>query len=77
MSRRFHESQLSAVSSATNVAAPCLAGFMACNVSNVSPQMQHLWQAIYQAAFAQAMMNALSDLQPDKYQKLMYRVCLN
>jgi len=77
MTRRFSESHFSAVSSAAPVAAPYLPGFVACNISTASQPIQQLWHAVYQAAFAQAMMKAMLDAEPSKYQRLVYRVCQN
>ena len=76
MTRRFDESQLVAGQNVAAVATPCLPGFVACSLSHVANPMQQLWQAIYQAAYAQAMTES-SDSQPSRYQRLLYHVCLN
>ena len=77
MTRRFTESQLVASHSVAADATPCLPGFMACNISSVGTPVQQLWQAIYQAAYAQAVENAFEDTQPSRYDRLLYHVCLN
>ena len=77
MTRRFSESQLVASHSVAAAATPCLPGFMACNTSTVSGPMQQLWHAIYQAAYAQAVVKAFEDTQPSRYDRLLYHVCLN
>lgn len=77
MTRRFSESQLVASHSVAPAATPCLPGFMACNTSSVSGPMQQLWQAIYQAAYAQAVVKAFEETEPSRYDRLLYHVCLN
>ena len=77
MTRRFDESQLVAGHSVAAVATPCLPGFMACSISSVGTPIQQLWQAIYQAAYAQAVMKSTQEAQPSRYERLLYQVCLN
>lgn len=77
MTRRFTESQLVAAHSAATSATPALPGFVACTISPSMAPVQHLWQAIYQAALTQAMMKAVLDAQPTKYQRLVYQVSAN
>ena len=77
MTRRFDESQLAAAHSVATVATPCLPGFVACSLSSTPTSVQHFWHAIYQAAFAQAMMKAVIDAQPSKYQRLVYHISSN
>ncbi len=77
MTRRFDESQLVAGHTVAAVATPCLPGFVACSLSHVASPMQQLWQAIYQAAYAQAMTKDSMESQPSRYQRLLYHVCLN
>lgn len=77
MTRRFSESQLAAANSVADTATPSLPGFVACSISSAPVNVQQFWQAIYQTAFAQAMLKALADSQPTKYQRLVYHVCLN
>lgn len=77
MTRRFSESQLVASQTVAPDAASCLPGFMACNTSSVSSPVQQLWQAIYQAAYAQAVVKAFEETQPSRYDRLLYHVCLN
>ena len=77
MTRRFDESQLVAAHSVAAVATPCLPGFVACSLSSTPMSVQQFWHAIYQTAFAQAMMMAVIDAQPSKYQRLVYRISAN
>lgn len=77
MTRRFSESQLVGSHSVATPATPCLPGFMACNTSSVNTPIQQLWHAIYQAAYAQAVVKAFEDTQPSRYDRLLYHVCLN
>lgn len=75
MTRRFDESLL-----ATPMAAPAASsvpGFVACNISSYPTNVQQLWHAIYQTALSQAVMKAVKDNDPTRYQRLVYRVCLN
>lgn len=76
MTRRFNESQLVAGQHVAAVATPCLPGFVACSLSHVANPMQQFWQAIYQAAYAQAMKSS-QESRPTRYQRLLYHVCLN
>ena len=77
MTRRFSESQLVAGHTVAAVATPCLPGFVACSLSHVANPMQQFWQALYQAAYAQAMSKNMQESQPTRYQRLLYHVCLN
>ena len=77
MTRRFSESQLVAANSVATVATPCLPGFVACSLSSTPASVQQFWQAIYQAAFTQAMLKAVMDSQPTRYQRLVYHVSSN
>ncbi len=75
MIRRFDDTQW-----ATPTAAPAASsapGFVACSISQFPAPMQQLWHAIYQTALTQAVMKAVEDNQPTRYQRLVYRVCLN
>ena len=77
MTRRFDEFLSVPASSVAPEATPCLPGFVACTMGHAPVPVQNMWQAIYQAAFAQAVMKAMEDNQPTRYQRLMYHVSQN
>lgn len=77
MTRRFTESQMVAKNTATSSATPHLPGFVACSISSAPTSMQQLWQAFYQTAFHKAVMAAMLDAQPTRYQRLVYNICAN
>ncbi|HQR41893.1 MAG TPA: hypothetical protein PLX97_04395 [Gemmatales bacterium] len=74
MTRRFDESLLVGTPNVAQTT-PCLPGFVACCTAAVPMGVQQFWQALYQAAYAQAIMQNTE--QPTKYQRLMYQVCMN
>jgi hypothetical protein len=73
---RFSETAFS-VTLPGSQAGAALPGFAACPVAPVPPGTLHLWHAIYQQAFVQALARALEDSQPTRYQRLVLRVCVN
>lgn len=75
MTRRFDESLLATPTAAP--AASSVPGFVACNITQYPTNVQQLWHAIYQTALTQAVMKAVEDNEPTKYQRLVHRVCLN
>lgn len=76
MTRRFDESQLAPASSVASTT-PAQPGFVACSVAHAPNPVQQIWHAIYQAAFNQAIMQAVKENQPTRYQRLMYQVSQN
>lgn len=78
MNRRWSESQLNAAPGvATTVAPSPLPGFVACSMAAVPANTVQFWQALYQAAFSQAIKQLLIDAQPTAYQRLLYRINAN
>jgi len=75
MTRRFDDTQWATPTAAP--AASSVPGFVACNINQYPAPMQQLWHAIYQTALTQAVMKAVEDNQPTRYQRLVFRVCLN
>jgi hypothetical protein len=73
MTRRFDETYLAVPEAAT----PVMPDLLACSVAAVPMSLQQMWQAIYQTALTQAVMKAMIDSQPTKYQRLVLQVCLN
>jgi hypothetical protein len=74
MPRRFDESQLVGTS-AEAPATTSLPGFVACSSSDIPIGVQLFWHALYQAAYAQSILQMTE--QPSKYQRLVFQVCLN
>ncbi|HMO37248.1 MAG TPA: hypothetical protein PKA06_14515 [Gemmatales bacterium] len=75
MIRRFDDTPW--ITPAPVLPTPPEPAFQACQIHSVPQSIQQLWQAIYQTALTHAVMKALLENQPSRYQKLVYRVCLN